>query len=197
VRGALLACLAVLAAPPCAFAAQLQLAWAGAGTDRNPGVWTIRLTETDAGVRGTYSVDGSAPVEFPPGETKVPVPAALGTHRITATGPLNLTFTDTRTIVDDDPRPPQVTLEYRGRGTRREPGVWLITIFDPESPQATGSYRINDGPPIPLPRGSSVVAVPYFPGRYTITVTATNNDRDSLDDEDVITVTDTDTREVK
>lgn len=194
-RVAPIAGLAVLALPSLALAAQLHLAWAGAGTDRSPGAWTIRLTEAAAGARGTYSVDAGPPVEFGPGATEVEVPAAVGPHRIVVTGPLNLKLGDTRVIVDDDPTPPQVTLQYRGKGTRLEPGVWLITIFDPESPPATGTYRINDSPPVSLPAGSSVVAVPYFPGRYTITVTATNNDRDSLDDEDVVTVTDT--REVK
>ncbi len=68
-------------------------------------------------------------------------------------------------------------------------------MFDPESPQASGSYRVNDGPVHPLGPGSTVVAVPYVPGRYTITVMATNNDRDFPGDEETVTVTDT--REVK
>ncbi len=40
-----------------------------------------------------------------------------------------------------------------------------------------------------------MVAVPYTPGTYTITVTATNNDRDGPGDEDVVTRSDR--REVK
>ena len=187
--------LLLLAAPVFAAAAELRLDWAGGGTDRNPGVWTIRLTGVEAGARGSYTVDGGPSTILLPGAADVAVPATLGAHRIAVTGPSGLSLADTRTIVDDDPTPPELTIEYAGQGTRLVPGVWTITLFDPESPQATGTYRINDGPIHPLAPGTTVVAVPYFPGAYTITVTATNNDRDSFDDEDVVTRTDT--REVK
>ncbi len=187
--------LLLLAVPAFAAAAELRLDWAGGGTDRNPGAWTIRLTGVEAGARGSYTVDGGPPRMLVPGAADVAVPATLGVHRIEVTGPAGLSLADTRTIVDDDPTPPDLTIEYAGKGTRLEPGVWMITLFDPESPQATGTYRVNDGPIHPLAPGTTVVAVPYFPGTYTITVTATNNDRDSSNDEDVVTRTDT--REVK
>ena len=187
--------LLLLAAPAFAAAADLRLEWAGGGTDRNPGVWTIRLTGVEAGARGSYTVDRGQSTTLVPGATDVAVPATLGAHRIAVTGPRGLSLADTRTILDDDPTPPELTIEYAGKGTRLVPGVWTITLFDPESPQASATYRINDGPIHPLAPGTTVVAVPYFPGTYTITVTATNNDRDSFDDEDVVTRTDT--REVK
>jgi hypothetical protein len=176
-------------------AAELRLDWAGGGTDKDPGTWTIRLTASEPGATGAYTVDGGAPLPYGPGETQVPVPNTLGTHRITVRGPGTLALDDTRTIVDDDPEPPRLTIDYAGRGTQLQPGVWMITIFDPRSASASGAYRINDGPARPLAAGTTVVAVPYFPGTYTITVTATNNDRDGPDDEDVVTLSDT--REVK
>jgi hypothetical protein len=186
-------CLALLA-PAGVGAAELRLDWAGGGTDKDPGAWTIRLI---AGPRteGTYTVDDGAPYPFGTGVTRVPVPAALGPHHIALRGPGALALDDTRTIVDDDPEPPQLTIEYAGRGTQLAPGVWMITILDPRSPTASGTYQINNGPVRPLTAGTNVVAVPYTPGTYTITVTATNNDRDSPGDEDVVTRTDT--REVK
>lgn len=176
-------------------AARLTIDWAGAGTDRDPGTWTIHLSEVAEGGRGSYTIDGGPRVPIEVGETEVPVPRTLGPHRILARAPDGLTLTDTRTIVDDDPTPPQLTVKYAGKETTREPGVWMITMFDPESPQASGTYQVDDGPKHPLGPGATVVAVPYVPGRYTITVTATNNDRDGPGDEDTVTVTDT--REIK
>ncbi len=187
--------LVVLTLPGVAWAGELRLRWTGGDTDRNPGTWTIRLTEVETGQEGTYTVDGGDPVVFPVGETRVAVPSALGPHRLAVRGPGELVLTDTRTLVDDDTTPPRLTLEYAGQGTRIVPGVWTITLFDPESPQAGGAYRIDDGPWRPLSPGSTVVAVPYFAGTYTITVRATNNDRDSPGDEEVVTLTDT--RQVK
>jgi hypothetical protein len=67
----------------------------------------------------------------------------------------------------------------------------MITLTDRHGRTARGTYRINDGPPRPLEPGSTVVAVPYFPGRYTITVTATNDDRDRPGDEKTVTIRDT------
>jgi hypothetical protein len=193
--GAAAGLLVVLLLAAGAGAAELRLDWAGGGTDKDPGTWTIRLTGADPGAVGAYTVDGGAPQPYGPGETQVPVPKTLGAHRITLRGPGTLALDDTRTIVDDDPEPPQLTIDYAGRGTQLQPGVWMITIFDPRSASAGGTYRINGGPAHPLASGTTVVAVPYFPGTYTITVTATNNDRDGPDDEDVVTRSDT--REVK
>ena len=185
----------LLLAPAAAGAAELRLDWAGGGTDKDPGAWTIRLTGAASDAQGTYTVDDGSPQTYGAGETRVPVPNGIGNHHITLRGPGTLALEDTRAIVDDDPEPPQLTIEYAGRGTQLAPGVWMITIFDPRSPKASGAYQIDNGPVHPLKAGTSVVAVPYAPGTYTITVTATNNDRDSPDDEDVVTKTDT--REVK
>jgi hypothetical protein len=185
----------LLAAPGEGGAAQLKLGWAGAGTDHDPGTWTITLTDAAAGAGGTYRVDGGPATPFASGITRVPVPNTLGRHTIEVLGPENLRLTDSRTIVDDAPTPPTLTVEYAGEGTRIRPGVWMITIVDQHGRRAHGTYRINDGPSRTLPAGSSVVAVPYFPGRYTITVTATNDDRDRPGDEKTVTVQDT--REVR
>jgi hypothetical protein len=182
--------LTLLAAAPAALAAELRIEWKGGGTDKRPGTWTIRLFGPGA-AGGTYAVDGGPPVSFEPGDTTVPVPAMPGAHTISIRGPGGLALQDTRRTVDDDPTPPALTIEYAGRGTRLVPGVWMIDISDPESPGPSGAYRIGDGPWISLPAGSSVVAVPYYEGTYTITVTATNNDRDFPGDEDTVTVTDT------
>jgi hypothetical protein len=187
--------LGLVLAPPPVGAARLSLEWRGGATDRNPGTWTIRLTDAEPGARGSYSIDGGAPVAFGAGDTEVPVPGALGSHVIDVAGPGNLVLRDARTIVDDDTTPPRLTVEYAGDGTLRRPGVWIITLADPESPHASGSYRINDGAAHALAAGTTVVAVPYYEGTYTIEVTATNNDRDLPGDEDVVTVTDT--REVR
>jgi len=184
-----------LLAPAGVGAAELRLDWAGGGTDKDPGAWTIRLTGVGPDTEGTYAVDDGSPSPYGAGETRVPVPPALGPHHIALRGPGALALDDTRTIVDDDPEPPQLTIEYAGRGTQLAPGVWMITILDPRSPNASGTYQVNNGPAHPLTAGTNVVAVPYAPGTYTITVTATNNDRDGPDDEDVVTRTDT--REVK
>ncbi|PYM36229.1 MAG: hypothetical protein DME17_10455 [Candidatus Rokuibacteriota bacterium] len=172
-----------LLAPAGVGAAELRLDWAGGGTDKDPGAWTIRLTGVGPDTEGTYAVDDGSPSPYGAGETRVPVPPALGPHHIALRGPGALALDDTRTIVDDDPEPPQLTIEYAGR------------ILDPRSPNASGTYQVNNGPAHPLTAGTNVVAVPYAPGTYTITVTATNNDRDGPDDEDVVTRTDT--REVK
>jgi hypothetical protein len=189
-RLAPLALVLVLVAEP-ASAAELRLVWAGGGTDRDPGTWTIHLAGGEPDARGTYSVDGGAGVSFGPGDTRVPVPGTLGPHEIAVTGPDDLALRDRRVIADDDPTAPRLTVEYAGGGTTNYPGVWMIDLFDPESPGATGTWRINDGRARPLRTGSTVVAVPYFPGTYTITVTATNNDRDHPGDEETVTFTDT------
>ncbi len=183
--------LLVALAPLPAHAAELGIRWTGGGTDRNPGTWKIKFTDVDSTARGSYAVDDGPPVALPPGETDVAVPGAPGAHRITVSGSGDLVLSDTRIIVDDDTTPPQLTVEYAGKGTVIEPGVWIITLFDPESPQATGTYRINDGAVRPLAPGSTVVAVPLPPGTYTITATATNNDRDRLGDEETVTISDT------
>ncbi len=193
-RALVVGLLLALAAPP-AWAARLSVRWRGGSTNRNPGTWTIRLTDAEPDARGTYSIDGGPRVAFGAGDTEVFVPETLGSHVIDVAGPGDLALRDSRAIVDDDATPPRLTVEYAGDGTVRRPGVWIITLVDPESPQATGSYRINDGAARPLTPGTTVVAVPYYAGSYTITVTATNNDRDVPGDEDVVTVTDT--REVR
>jgi hypothetical protein len=180
-----------LTLPGFAEAARLTLGWRGAGTDRNPGTWTIHLAEVGARSGGTYTIDGGPATPFGAGITEVPVPRTLGVHTIAVTGPAGLRLTDSRTIVDDAPTPPALTVEYAGEGTRIRPGVWMITLTDRHGRTARGTYRINDGPPRPLEPGSTVVAVPYFPGRYTITVTATNDDRDRPGDEKTVTIRDT------
>jgi hypothetical protein len=155
-----------------ASAAQLRLRWLSSGTDQNPGAWTIRLTDAEPGARGTYVVDDGPRVQFGPGETQVAIPATLGTHRITVTGPDDLAVSDTRTIVQAVGSAPSVSLEYAGKGTLIQPGVWMINLHDPDRPDAAGTYRIDGGPVVPLKSGSSVVGVPYFAVTYTITVTA-------------------------
>ncbi len=185
----------LLIVPAAGEAAQLKLGWSGASTDHNPGTWTLHLTDVAAGVGGAYRIDGGPATPFGPGATTVSVPNTLGVHTIEVIGPEDLRLTDSRTIVDDAPTPPALTVEYAGEGTRIRPGVWMITLFDQHGRRAQGTYRVNEAPPRPLQPGSTVVAVPYLPGRYTITVTATNDDRDRPGDEKTVTIRDT--REVR
>jgi hypothetical protein len=180
----------LLTFPPAAEAAQLKLGWRGAGTDQNPGTWTIHLTDV-AGVGGTYTIDRAPAKPFGAGVTEVPVPATPGVHTIVVIGPEGLQLTDSRTIVGDAPTPPALTVEYAGEGTRIRPGVWMIMLTEQHGRRAQGTYQINGGPLRPLPSGSTVVAVPYLPGRYTITVTATNDDRDRPGEAKTVTIHDT------
>src|SRR5207302_9033002 len=76
-----------LLAPAGVGAAELRLDWAGGGTDEDPGAWTIRLTGVAPDAEGRWAVDGGSPYPYGAGETRVPVPAALGAHHLALRGP--------------------------------------------------------------------------------------------------------------
>ncbi|MFX0145972.1 MAG: hypothetical protein ACFE9C_18040, partial [Candidatus Hodarchaeota archaeon] len=168
----------------------VNVEYTGDGTDGNPG--TLIVTASDA----------SGLSEDPSGIYAVP--NNLGSHVFTFTATDNdndrfgdsLTTTITRTIhiVDDDTYSPHITLRYFGGASDGLPGYFKWDISDSDNniggDHDTGfsdieiivEYKSSEGKPdllikvFPSEHGTWYL-LPYL-GRYTISVTATDNDND-------------------
>ena len=57
-----------LLAPAGVGAAELRLDWAGGGTDKDPGAWTIRLTGVAPDAEGRWAVDDGSSYPYGAGE---------------------------------------------------------------------------------------------------------------------------------
>jgi hypothetical protein len=162
----------------------------GAGTDGDPGTWTVSVEDPESGVDSTSVEIDSIVVGTSAGTYTVPNSLGLHTLRVTATnvdlgngpsGQETSTSSDAVIIVDDDITGPSIFITYVGDGTDVNPGFWNIIVFDAVS----GVDSINvaiDGVDVGTIEGD--YAVPSSAGDHTINVTAHNNDLDREADQE-------------
>ncbi|RDE16934.1 MAG: hypothetical protein C4K47_00630 [Candidatus Thorarchaeota archaeon] len=99
--------------------------------------------------------------------------------------------------IDDDITGPTITIIYTGDATDGSPGIWTVSLVDPESGIGTIIVKV-DGNLVGTLAGE--YAVPNSLGAHEINVTATNADldwgpldQDSSTAEDTVTIVDDDT----
>jgi len=162
----------------------------GAGTDGDPGTWTVSVEDPESGVDSTSVVIDGIVVGTSAGTYAVPNSLGLHTLTVTATnvdlgngpsGQETSTSSDSVSIVDDDITGPSIFITYVGDATDVNPGFWNIIVSDSIS-EVDSIVVAIDGVDVGTIEGD--YAVPSSAGDYTINVTAHNNDLDREDDQE-------------
>jgi len=162
----------------------ISVIYSGATTDGSPGIWTVSVIDLESGIDWiNVEIDGIRVGTF---AGTYAVPNSLGEHTITVSarnadldvGPADQetsTLTDSVTIIDDDTTGPEITIIYSGDSTDGSPGIWTVSVVDPESGIDSINVEIDS---VSVGTTAGIYAVPNSPGEHTITVTATNGDLD-------------------
>ena len=93
-------------------------------------------------------------------------------------------------VDDDDTTPPSIVIHYSGDNSELNPGKWIVVIEDPESGLDEVHILVNgveDTVEIGLNgivERRYYINVPGIEGTYTIDVTAINNDKDWIGDQE-------------
>ncbi|MHA2152230.1 MAG: Ig-like domain-containing protein [Candidatus Thorarchaeota archaeon] len=168
----------------------ITIALTGAGTDGDPGTWTVSAEDPESGV-DSISVEIDSIVVGTSAGTYT-VPNSLGLHSIIVTatnadfdgGPGDQetsTSSDAVNIVDDDITGPSIFITYVGDATDVNPGFWNVIVFDTISGIDSIVVEV-DGVGVGTIEGD--YDVPSSAGDHTINVTAHNNDLDREADQE-------------
>lgn len=167
----------------------------GAGTDGDPGSWTVSVIDPESGV-DSINVDIDS-IVVGTSDGTYSVPNSLGLHTITVTatnadtGPGDQETSissDSVYIVDDDITGPSIFITYLGDATDVNPGFWTVIVSDSISGVDSIVVEI-DGVDVGTIEGD--YAVPSSAGDHTINVTAHNSDFDREADQETSILLDT------
>lgn len=189
----------------------ISIQYEGEGHVANPGVWHVYIEDLKSGldtvvitvneIEEVYDLQGEPSVSY---DVLVPAIAQVNMMEVIATNDDKDYVGDQETSAEtdwveifadvDDDTPPSIVFYYDGGNSELNPGIWIVVVQDLES----GLDEVNisvDGDEITYDFNGETtiqleVNVPGIEGLHTIEVTAVNNDKDYIGDQESWTESD-------